>query len=202
MVLGRRVTRGVFDFTAIRFFSLADLSQKREASQSLKLCFALDDSGIESVLRLGGWSVLWSRDFVGQDSRQNDEDGIPPSVTQIFYRKRRFNATMPVFEFRCLTCHAKFSTLVGMTQDASSAVECPKCKGVETQKLVSRFQRGRSEDDRLDEMADRLELYGDPDSPTEMRRMVKELGKATDNDVSADMESLFESDMESDIESE
>jgi putative FmdB family regulatory protein len=162
------------------------------------LSFALDDPGIESVLRLvvGSWQA--SRESVGREAKQSDDDGITPSVTWIFYRKRSINANMPVFEFRCLTCHFKFSTLVGMTQDASSAVECPNCGGAQTQKLVSRFQRGRSEDDRLDEMADRLELYGDPDSPSEMRRMVKELGKATDDDVSADMESLFESDMDID----
>jgi hypothetical protein len=73
--------------------------------------------------------------------------------------------------------------------------KCPHCGSANTSKLVSRFARYRNEDDRIDEIADRLEVMGEPDSPSEMRSMMREMGKAMDEDSSEEMEELFESDM-------
>lgn len=102
---------------------------------------------------------------------------------------------MPVYEFRCLDCGKKFSDLVGMTADTSDS-KCPNCGSQRNTKLVSRFARYRNEDDRVDSMADSLEMMGEPDSPTAMRSMVREMGKAMDEDMSDDMEEMFEADME------
>lgn len=78
--------------------------------------------------------------------------------------------------------------------------KCPHCQSTDTTKLVSRFARVRNEDDRMDEMADRLELMGEPDSPHEMRSLMKEMGKAMDEDVSEEMEELFEADMAGELD--
>lgn len=84
---------------------------------------------------------------------------------------------------------------MGMTAEPDVEV-CPKCGSTELEKMVSRFKRGRSEDDRVDEMADRLEMMGNPDSGADMREMVKEMGRAMDDDMSDDMEEMFEQDMD------
>jgi hypothetical protein len=73
--------------------------------------------------------------------------------------------------------------------------KCSFCGSMETSKLVSRFARYRSEDDRIDSLADRLETMGEPESPSEMREVMREMGKAMDEDVSDEMEQLFEEDM-------
>lgn len=101
---------------------------------------------------------------------------------------------MPVYEYRCQNCGRKFSALVGMTAEPDDE-RCPHCKSDQTVKLVSRFARYRNEDDRIDELADRLETMGDPDSPSQMREMMKEMGKAMDEDASEEMEEMFEADM-------
>ncbi|CAN5439685.1 zinc ribbon domain-containing protein [soil metagenome] len=102
---------------------------------------------------------------------------------------------MPVYEYRCQDCRTKFQALVGMVASSDDEL-CPKCKSSNTQKLVSRFARVRSEDDRVDEMADRLETMGEPETTSEMRSMMREMGKALDDDVSDEMEEMFESDLE------
>ena len=107
---------------------------------------------------------------------------------------------MPVFEYRCQKCGKKFSVLVGITADPDDD-RCPQCGSTEVSKLVSRFARRRSEDDRVEEMADRLDSMEEPDSPSEMRGMVREMGKALDEDVSDEMEEMFEADLESGDES-
>ncbi len=74
---------------------------------------------------------------------------------------------------------------------------CPHCGALEAERLVSRFARYRNEDARMDEMAERLDSLDDPDSPQEMREMVREMGKAMDEDVSDEMEEMLEADLES-----
>ncbi len=102
---------------------------------------------------------------------------------------------MPVYEYRCRGCARKVTLLVGMVA-APDDETCPHCGGTDLVKLVSRFRRGRTEDDRVDEMHDRLEVAGDPESPTAMRAILREMGKAMDEDMADDMEELFETDME------
>ena len=75
---------------------------------------------------------------------------------------------------------------------------CPHCSSKNTSKLVSKFARHRNEDDRIDAIADRLDLMSEPETGADMREIVRELGKATDDDVSAELEEMFEADMEGD----
>jgi putative FmdB family regulatory protein len=106
---------------------------------------------------------------------------------------------MPIYEYRCKGCGKKFSALIGMTAEADNEA-CPHCGSLDTGKLVSRFARYRSEDDRVDAIADSLETMGEPDSPTEMREMMREMGKAMDEDMSDEMEEMFEADMAGEME--
>ena len=103
---------------------------------------------------------------------------------------------MPVYEFRCQSCGKKFSALIGMTAEPDEEI-CPHCGSSSVSKLVSRVARYRTEDARVDEIADRLDAMDEPDSPSEMRDMVKEMGKALDEDVSDEIEEMFEADLES-----
>lgn len=102
-----------------------------------------------------------------------------------------YSRSVPVFEFRCLDCGHKFATLVGMVA-GSEEPACTQCGSRKLERLVSRFARSRSEDDRLDELADQVEQMGEPDSPSRMRSMMREMGKALDEDAADEMEELFE----------
>ncbi len=102
---------------------------------------------------------------------------------------------VPVYEYVCPDCKRKYSALVGMTAEPDDT-SCPNCKGSSAKRIVSRFARHRTEDDRVDELADELETMGDPDSPAEMRKMMREMGKALDEDVADELEEVFEADME------
>lgn len=104
---------------------------------------------------------------------------------------------MPVFEYRCASCGHRFSALVGMTAEPDDS-RCPRCGSLETSKLVSRPGRFRVEDDRIDEVATRLESMGDPESPTAMREAMRDMGKALDDDLSDDLEEMFEADLSDD----
>jgi putative FmdB family regulatory protein len=102
---------------------------------------------------------------------------------------------VPIYEFRCQECSKKFSTLIG-TGAGPDDTACPHCHSRKTDKLVSKFARHRNEDDRIHVIADRLESMNEPETGADMREVVRELGKATDDDLSAELEEMFEADME------
>lgn len=102
---------------------------------------------------------------------------------------------MPLFEYRCEACSKRFSLLIGLTAQSEPEL-CPHCGSPKVARLVSRFSRGRTEDDRVDEITDRLDMMGDPDSPSQMRAMARDIGKAMDDDMSDDLEEMFESDFD------
>jgi putative FmdB family regulatory protein len=102
---------------------------------------------------------------------------------------------MPIYEYRCQACGKKFSALVGMTAEPDDE-KCPYCRAAQISRLVSRVAKYRNEDGRVEEMADRLNAMDDPDSPQEMRSMMREMGKALDEDVSDEMEELLEADLD------
>ncbi len=101
---------------------------------------------------------------------------------------------MPVYEYRCAECKKKFQVLVGVVADTDEE-RCPHCGSLNATKLVSRFARYRNEDDRLDEIADKIEMMGEPDSVSKMRESVREFGKAMDEDMADEMEEMFEADV-------
>lgn len=96
---------------------------------------------------------------------------------------------MPLFEYQCSECGAKFSQLVGMTAD-SREPECPKCGSANANKLISRFQRVRSDDDRLDSFEDAA--LASADDPASMSRLVREMGKELGEEGEEDIDEYLE----------
>lgn len=55
---------------------------------------------------------------------------------------------MPIYEYRCSACGREFQYLV-LRRDDEDNIACPKCKGSDLKKLVSRTAFHVSEQDRL-----------------------------------------------------
>lgn len=88
---------------------------------------------------------------------------------------------MPVYEYRCGDCRRRSSIFFRSFNDVSSPA-CPVCGSSRMAKLVSRVVTIRSEEDRLEALADPSSLAGiDEDDPKSVaawaRRMGSELGE-------------------------
>lgn len=84
---------------------------------------------------------------------------------------------MPIYEYRCSDCKKKvsvfFRTLSAVDHDAA---RCPICGGQNLTRLVSRVRAIRSEDSRLDSLADDAELSGlDENDPKSMGRWMRKM---------------------------
>ncbi|HSV72805.1 MAG TPA: zinc ribbon domain-containing protein [Chthonomonadales bacterium] len=101
---------------------------------------------------------------------------------------------MPIFEYTCDACDKRFSALVGVLAD-SKPPSCPQCGAVKLTKRVSRFARVRSEDEALESLADESAIGDIENDPKAMRKWVREMGKAMDEDVGEDFDAALEEEL-------
>ena len=111
---------------------------------------------------------------------------------------------MPLYEYLCQECSKQFTFLAGVIADNSDA-RCPRCGSAELKKLISRVARWRSDDDRMESMAEKLETQ-DLDDPRALRRFAREMGREmsaeTGEDMSDEMEELIEAEARGELEGE
>jgi putative FmdB family regulatory protein len=99
---------------------------------------------------------------------------------------------MPIYEYRCLDCGREFSRLVLSSADAGS-LECPKCKGKRLERLMSRFRAVRSQESRLERMADPSSMAGlDENDPASVARWAKRMGKEMGEDAGEDFDQMVD----------
>jgi putative FmdB family regulatory protein len=98
---------------------------------------------------------------------------------------------MPIYEYRCADCGKRSTVLVlSSTQPAPA---CKHCNGSRLERLLSRFAAPKSEDARLESLADPSK-FGDLDEndPRSMARMMKRMGEEMGEDFGDDLDAALE----------
>ncbi len=97
---------------------------------------------------------------------------------------------MPLFEYRCDGCKRRFTLLVGMTAEQAE-LRCERCGSRELKKLVSRFSVTRSDDAKLDSLADTAG-NSDPDDPRAVAGWMKQMGREMGEELGDDFGELID----------
>lgn len=96
---------------------------------------------------------------------------------------------MPIYEYLCLDCRQRPTIFFrSIAQAVDAHAQCPHCGGEQLQRLVSRIATPKSEDNRLDDIADPSLMAGleqeDPRALASfMRRMSDEMGEPMDAEL-------------------
>ncbi|MBI2455139.1 MAG: zinc ribbon domain-containing protein [candidate division NC10 bacterium] len=103
---------------------------------------------------------------------------------------------MPIYEYQCEDCRRRVSILVRSISNPGRPT-CPRCGGHHLERLMSRFARLRSEDDRLDALAD-PSSFGDLDEndPKSIARFAKKMGGELGEDLGEDFDQVMEEALE------
>ncbi len=90
---------------------------------------------------------------------------------------------MPIYEYRCKDC-GKISEFLVIRTDEPLVPQCKRCKSKKMSRILSRVRVVRSEESRLESLADPSK-WGDLDEkdPKSMARMMKRMGKELGEDV-------------------
>src|SRR5438093_13361693 len=86
---------------------------------------------------------------------------------------------MPIYEYECHDCRRQVSLLV-LRPSAAPPPTCPRCGGSALSRLMSSFATVKSEEARLDSLADSSN-YGDldEDNPASVAKFMKKMGQET-----------------------
>jgi putative FmdB family regulatory protein len=84
---------------------------------------------------------------------------------------------MPTYDYRCLDCGKRASVYQTYEEYGKVEVKCPHCASVKLQRLLNRVRIARSEESRIDSLAD-PSAWGDFDEqdPRSMARMMRKMG--------------------------
>ncbi|MFN8058183.1 MAG: zinc ribbon domain-containing protein [Vicinamibacterales bacterium] len=99
---------------------------------------------------------------------------------------------MPIFEYRCDDCRKKTTAIV-LVRSREDAVRCQHCGSARLNRLWSRFATPKSEEARLDALADPTS-WGDVDEsdPGSVMRAMQRMGREMGEDVEGLEEAMGE----------
>lgn len=99
---------------------------------------------------------------------------------------------MPIYEYWCHDCRKRVSLLWQTVSAAASArPECPECDSSSLTKMASRVAFLRSEEARLDSLADPDGLAGlEDEDPRAMARWMRQMGEATGENLGDEFDEM------------
>ena len=102
---------------------------------------------------------------------------------------------MPIYEFECRDCHRKTTALV-LSRERIGEVRCRRCGGASLEKLFSRFATPKSEDARLDSLADPTSMGEvDENDPASVARWMKRMGREMGEDLGDELDQAMEEEL-------
>jgi putative FmdB family regulatory protein len=99
---------------------------------------------------------------------------------------------MPIYEYRCLDC-GRYQSVLVRTYSNPTDLNCTRCQGTHLRKLVSRFAVLRSDESRLEQLADPSAL-GDVDEndPKSVARWARKMGDEVGEDLGDDFHEMVD----------
>jgi putative FmdB family regulatory protein len=99
---------------------------------------------------------------------------------------------VPIYEYRCESCRAYHQQLV-LSLASYQVPACPRCGKNTLRKLVSRFAVMRSEESRLDDLAD-PSSFGDLDEndPRSVARWARKMGDSLGEDLGPEFDEMVD----------
>ena len=100
---------------------------------------------------------------------------------------------MPIYEYGCYDCHKRVSVFFRSFSAAEKGeAKCPRCSGINLKRLVSKVSTIRSEERRLENLADPSSLGAiDEDNPKAIAKWMKEMGNEMGEDVGPEFDEVI-----------
>ena len=99
---------------------------------------------------------------------------------------------MPIYEYRCNTCHRRASIFQRSIRDAT-AVVCSHCGSTDLTRLISRVAVLRPEGSHLDDLASDASLADlDESDPRSVARWARRMGREMGEDLGPEFDEMVE----------
>lgn len=100
---------------------------------------------------------------------------------------------MPIYEYGCYDCRKRVNIFWrSFAQAESGTPKCPRCGGTNLKRLVSRVAVVRSEESRLEALADPSNLAGlDEDDPKSLAKFMRQMGQEAGEDMGPEFDEVL-----------
>jgi len=99
---------------------------------------------------------------------------------------------MPNYDYRCLNCNRRFVVYLSYQDYGKQPVSCPHCNSERVQRRIGRVRVARSEDSRLEDLADPSKLAGLEDDPKAMARMMRQMSSEMGEDMGPEFDEVID----------
>jgi putative FmdB family regulatory protein len=82
---------------------------------------------------------------------------------------------MPTYEYRCLNCKRRFDLFMSYQDYGTRMVTCPHCHSSNVRRKIGRVRVARSDESRLENLADPSALEGLDENPRALGRMMRQM---------------------------
>jgi len=99
---------------------------------------------------------------------------------------------MPNYQYRCSNCKRRFEIFMTYHEYGIRSVVCPHCKSDQVQRRIGRIRVARSEESRLENMADPSSLAGLEDDPKALGRMMRKMGSEMGEELGPEFDEVID----------
>lgn len=99
---------------------------------------------------------------------------------------------MPSYEYRCLNCKRRFEVYLSYSDYGKQTDHCPHCNSENVQRRIGRIRFARSEESRLDDLADPSKLAGLEDDPKAMARMMRNMSAEMGEEAGPEIDEVID----------
>ena len=99
---------------------------------------------------------------------------------------------MPTYQYICQDCHKRFEIFLTYQEYGEQAVHCPRCDSENVQRRIGRVRFARSEESRLESMADPSQLEGLEDDPKSLGRMMRQMSQEMGEEMGPEFDEVID----------
>jgi putative FmdB family regulatory protein len=99
---------------------------------------------------------------------------------------------MPNYEYRCLNCKRRFEVYLSYSEYGKHSLRCPHCQSEQVTRRIGRIRFARSEESRLENLADPAKLAGIEDDPKALARMMRQMGSEMGEEMGPEFDEVVD----------
>ena len=99
---------------------------------------------------------------------------------------------MPTYDFVCSNCGQRFDVFLSYSEYGSKKIQCIHCGSLNVRRRMTRVRIAKSEETRMESLADESALEGMEDDPKALGRMMKKMGKEMGEDLPPEFDDVVD----------
>jgi len=99
---------------------------------------------------------------------------------------------MPFYQYVCLNCRKRFDLFMSYSEYGTREVHCPHCDSNHVRRRIGRIRVARSEESRLENLADPGNLEGLDDDPQALGRMMRKMSREMGEEMGPEFDEVID----------